>query len=88
LYKRTREDWLYKGRRDARKSCGSHEEARKERSVIPDHHRGTAVVGTGDEWLIERWKQWKKLRFCHHYRGDGHKSEEHLQNREKDIGLI
>jgi hypothetical protein len=87
LYKRTRDDWLYNRTRDARKSCGSHEVARRERSVIRDNHRGTAVVGTGCDWSTDRPIRWNKLRFCQHNTGDGHKSEEHLQNREQDISL-
>ena len=87
LYKRTPDGWLYKRTPDARKSCGSHEVAWRERSVIRDNHRGTAVVGIGDEWSTDRSIQWNKLRFCQHYTGEGHKSEEHLQNRGQDIGL-
>jgi hypothetical protein len=43
--------------------------------------------GTGDDWLTAWNIRIKKLRFCQHYTGEGHKSEEQLQNREKDISL-
>jgi len=60
-------------------------------SVIHVYYRG--VEGTvvakanGNAWSSDSTVHWNILWFRQHYTGESYKSEEHLQNREQDIGL-
>jgi len=53
--------------------------------ILRDVEGNVGATATGDakEWTIH----FNILRFCQHYTDESHKSEEHLQNRQQDIGL-
>jgi hypothetical protein len=60
-------------------------------SVIHDNHRGfegtIERIVTGEAWSTVWTIRSVILQFRQHHTGECHKSEEHLQNREQDIGL-